>query len=165
MWNVYDLLISMTFMICTKMLSQAVSGPEIREFNFRGAALACVSPNHVYSCNMVLWYLRLCMFNAVLDLEALPHMLQAWEIPVIWFASMWLGIWLVDNSFPQMLHEATNLFPSAVRTSVVVIIDLICWSRSPLFEFRAIVVSGFSEIWSSTFGLLCLTFSLFIGAS
>ena len=52
---------------------------------------------------------NLCVYNAFLDLETLPHMSQAWETPVIWFDSMCCGMCLYGPSIPQTLHVA--IFP------------------------------------------------------
>ena len=76
------------------------------------------------------WVFSLCTLNAGLDLETLPQMSQEWETPVIWFASMWFGMFLYGPSFPQMLQVALNPFPGPADTSLLVIIDLICSSRS-----------------------------------
>lgn len=51
-----------------------------------------------------LWKAEMCLFNVFLDLEAFPQMSQAWETPVIWFASMCRGITMYGACFPQTLQ-------------------------------------------------------------
>ena len=140
------------------MPSQAVSGPVMKDLIFM-----CWL-NYPWSCNTVyLWKEFLWVANAFLDLEVLPHMSQAWETPVMWLASMWSIMWVSLVCFPQMLHDANNR-PFVPRTSVIVIMDLICSSRSfiPVFS-KAIVVSGFVELlcWMFRWTWFCLIFSDF----
>ena len=54
----------------------------------------------------------------------------AWVTPMIWFASICLGILLAGLSFPQILHVAKLPWPVPVLILLFVIIDLICLSRS-----------------------------------
>ena len=46
----------------------------------------------------------MCLFNVFLDLETFPQMSQAWETPLIWFASMCRGIAMYGPCFPQTLQ-------------------------------------------------------------
>ena len=76
------------------------------------------------------WTCTLCMLNPCLDLETLPQMSQGWERPEIWNASMWCGICFNGPCFPHTLQEAILPWPLLVLASLLVIIDLICSSRS-----------------------------------
>ena len=69
----------------------------------------------------------------------------------MWFASMWLGMLLEAPSLPHMLQVA-SLWPSLVRTSANVIIDLICsssWLGVALVELlsKATTVPGSKTVW------------------
>ena len=88
----------------------------------------------------------MCLFNVFRDLETFPQMSQAWETPLIWFASMCRGIAMYGPCFPQTLQVANFPFPGPAGRSLFVIIDFICSSRSCSSTFilsllRAIVVS------------------------
>ena len=72
----------------------------------------------------------MCILNAFLDLETFPQRSQAWETPIIWFASMCLGIAFDGPCFPQMLQVAKLPCPLLLLMSLLVIMDLICSSKS-----------------------------------
>ena len=77
-----------------------------------------------------MWFLKLC-----LDLNIFPHILQEWETPVIWWASMWSWMFLYVPSFPHTVHPLSR--PWFPLCSLVLIIDLIFWSRS----FRSLTMA------------------------
>ena len=114
--------------------------------------LCLATPCRLHSCKIRMWFFVLCFLVPSLDLETLPHMSQAWETPVIWFPSMWVGIFPYDACFPQTLQEAMYPCPFAFRTSVFVIIDLICSSRfwrpkMTCFSSTATTLPGFDCGW------------------
>ena len=85
-------------------------------------------------CNNFCWriscFRETCGPKDLLDLKPLPHMSQVWEIPVIWFASMWLGIAFNGSCFPQTLQVAKYPLSPPAGMSVLVNMSLICPSRS-----------------------------------
>ena len=108
------------------MLSEAIPGP-VKEVSIFVMLSKLVHSQTIFVLKRSLF---LCILSASLDLETFPHKSQGWETPVIWLTSIWPGMFLDGACFPQMLQVATYPLPSADLTSVVVIIVLICSSRS-----------------------------------
>ena len=110
----------------------------------------------------------MCIRNACRVLVIFPQRLHDWEIPVMWFASTWFLILTHCPSLPHTVHTAA-LEPSEARlTSLLIIIDFTCSSKSSKFTFTVLQdkptspSKGGSVVWSKSFNFWCFCLGVMI---
>ena len=93
-----------------------------------------------------LWNLSLCCASPFREAVIVPHMSQGRAIPVIWLASMWLGMFWNCPSFPQTLQIFAFL-PSRIRFSLTDIMDFTFSANSVSFVRNESLFSAIAVSW------------------